>query len=147
MKEKELKFMEWEECKKGFIRSIEIDNEKIKSIINVSLLRTEFIKSISANQNNVSFVIENYYETIKELLVALLLKKGLRSKNHQCLITYFYNNYGEYEFEANLILRLSFLRNRLEYYGEKIDFEFYNKHKEDFSSIIKLLKKIIEEDK
>jgi len=75
-------------------------------------------------------------------LTALLLKKGLISKNHQCLISFFYTNYKEYEMEANLIAEMCYLRNRLDYYGEKIDFGFYDKNKEKFEKIIKLLEKL-----
>lgn len=143
MIDKKLIFMEWNECKKDFIRYIEIDKEKIKSIIKLVDARINFINSINADKNNVSFIVENYYESIKELLVALLLKNGLKSSNHQCLITYFYKNYQNYEYEANVILKMSYVRNRLEYYGEPVDFEFYNKYKEDFLRIINILKTLI----
>ena len=73
----------------------------------------------------------------------MFYKNGLKSDNHQCLITYFYKNYPKYEYEANLILRMSYLRNRLNYYGESIDFEFYEKNKKDFISIIEILKNIL----
>ena len=143
MKDRKLQFMSWDECKNKFIRNVEVDNEKINSMTKLALSRSDFIKSININQINVSFIVENYYEVIKELLIALLLKNGLKSQNHQCLITYFYKNYPEYEFESNLILRLSYLRNRLEYYGESIDIEFYNKYKDDFNSIIKILEILV----
>ena len=139
MKERKLQFMDWDECKNEFIRSVDVDNEKIVSMIKLALSRFNFIKPIDVNENNISFIIENYYEIIKELLIALLLKNGLKSQNHQCLITYFHRNYPKYEFEANLMLRLNYLRNRLEYYGEIIEIGFYNKHKDDFISIIEIL--------
>ncbi len=144
IEKRRLQFMDWNECGKEFIREVEVDNEKIKSLIKLSLNRFNFIKSIDVNSSNVSFIVENYYEVIKELLIALLLKNGLKSQNHQCLITYFYKNYQGYEFQANLILQMSYLRNRLEYYGESIDLGFYNKYKEDFVSIIELIKNLIE---
>lgn len=142
---KELEFMDWNECKRNFIREIEFDNEKISSMVKVAFNRLNFIKNVKVNQMNVSFVVENYYETMKELLIALLLKKGLKSKNHQCLITYFYKSYPNYEFESSLILRMGYLRNRLEYYGEPIDIEFYNKHNQDFIQIISLIEKLIKD--
>ena len=138
-----LKFMEWSECERNFIRKRERDNEKIKSIIKIASKRHDFINTIKVNKDNVSFVIENYYEIIKELLNAVLLKNGLNSKNHQCLIAYFHKNYLQYEFESNLILQMSYLRNRLNYYGEPIDIEFYSKYKEDFEKIINIIKNII----
>ena len=140
---KELQFMGWNECKKEYIRNVDRDDEKIKSILSLIDKRLAFIASIVANQDNVSFVVENYYEIIKELLIALLLKRGLKSKNHQCLISYFYKNYPQYEDQAHVILQMSYFRNRLDYYGEAIDFNFYEKYKEDFMVIINTIKELI----
>ena len=137
--------MDWGECEKNFIRDVTVDKEKISSIIDIVLRRKSFIESNEVTKENVSFVIEGYYEIIKELLVALLLRNGLKSKNHQCLISYFHKNYPDYEFEANLILQMSYLRNKLNYYGESIDIAFYDKNKDDIIKIIELLLKIVKE--
>ena len=141
-----LNFMEWAECERDFIRRTEKDAEKIESMLKIADKRLNFIKSVAVNSNNVSFVAENYYEIIKELLSAFLLKNGLKSKNHQCLISYFYKKHHQYEFEARLILQMSYFRNRLNYYGEAIDRAFYDKHKEDFERIIDLIKGLIREN-
>jgi len=78
--------MDRNECENKFIRRIELDKERINSIRRLALKRFEFIKSINVTNDNISFVVESYYEIIKELLVALLYKNGLKSDNHQCLI-------------------------------------------------------------
>lgn len=135
--------MDWDLCKAKFMRNIEVDEEQVSSIIETADKRLDFIKSNKATADNVSFIVENYYEIIKELLVALLLKNGLKSKNHQCLISYFNKEYPDYEFESNLISNMSYLRNRLNYYGEKIDFEFYDENKDEFDKLIKLIKGLI----
>lgn len=134
-----MNLMNWNQCEKEFIRKITPDEEKIDSIQERARRRLKFVKDQKADQNNVSFIIEGYYEIIKELLVALLLKNGLKSKNHQCLITYFYKENQDLEFETNLIFQLSYLRNRLNYYGESIDLSFYDKNKKDIENLIDLL--------
>ena len=140
-----INIMDWNKCEREFIRKVEPDKEKAKSIVETSLKRLDFIKVITPNKNNISFIIENYYEIIKELLVAMLLKKGLKSKNHQCLFSYFYKKHPDYEYETNLILKLSFLRNRLNYYGELIDKSFYDKNKDEFIKIIDLLLRMVKD--
>lgn len=135
--------MNWNECEKEFIRKVEIDKERIKSIFEQAMQRKKMIESIKTSGENISFIVEGYYEVIKELLVAYLLKNGLKSKNHQCLITYFYMKNNEYEFEADLISQMCYLRNRLNYYGEMIPLNFYNKNKENIKKIIKLLVDLI----
>ena len=87
--------------------------------------------------------VENV-EAIKELLTALLLFKGLRSKNHQCIITYFYKNYPHYEGDAYLIAEMNYLRNRLNYYGEQISPLFYEKNKERIEKIVLIIRELIE---
>lgn len=135
--------MSWNICKENFIRVVEVDPAKINSILDTAESRLKYVKRSKVDEENVSFVVEGHYEIIKELLVALLLVNGLRSKNHQCLISYFYKNYPQYEGEVHLISQMSYLRNRLEYYGEKIDFGFYDKNKNEFDKIVKILRHII----
>ena len=81
--------MDWKECEKNFIRNVEVDEERIQSIKEKALQRLKRAQTTKVEKETVSFIIEDYYEVIKELLVAYLLKNGLRSKNHQCLITFF----------------------------------------------------------
>ncbi|MBW2974010.1 hypothetical protein KY346_06510 [Candidatus Woesearchaeota archaeon] len=140
-----MNLMDWGECKRQFIRTVTPDKEKINSILDTVSKRRKFIDSQQVNKDNVSFIIEGYYEIIKELLVALLLKHGLKSKNHQCLISYFYRKHSDREFEANLISEMSYLRNRLNYYGEAVDISFYEKNKEEIMKIIQFLMSLVEE--
>jgi uncharacterized protein (UPF0332 family) len=144
MKKNELTFMDWRECERDFIARAEKDQEKISSILHMTKKRHIFITSVEVNDNNISFIVENYYEIIKELLVALLLEHGLKSKNHQCLITYFHNNYPQYEGESYTILQMNYVRNRLNYYGEEISRDFYDHDKNNFEQIIKLLANLVE---
>src|SRR3989338_8669138 len=131
--------MDWKECEVNFIGKVSVDEERIKSIIKRAFQRLKRAKGTKINLENVSFVVEDYYEVIKELLVAYLLKNSLKSRNHQCLISYFYKKNPEYEKESYLISQMSFFRNRLEYYGEDTPMSFYEKNKKEFEKIIKII--------
>jgi len=133
--------MGWAKCEREFIRKVEIDKERISSIVKKALRRVERGRK---ENKEIDFAVEDYYESIKELLVAYLLKHGMRSKNHQCLISYFLKENPDFEKEAILIQQMSFFRNRLEYYGEDIPADFFEKNKEDFEKIIKLILELIE---
>ena len=65
--------MEWSHCSAMFIRKVETDPAKVKAIINAAELRLKYLENAALNRDNVSFIVEGYYEVIKELLVALLL--------------------------------------------------------------------------
>jgi len=56
---------------------------------------------------------------------------------------YFYKNNPDYEREAYLISQMSFFRNRLNYYGDDIPMEFYEKNKNDFEEIIKVIEGLV----
>ena len=135
--------MNWSRCEREFIREVEVDNERARSLINKAEQRLNRAKNTLLNKDNVSFIVEDYYEVIKELLTAYLLKNGLRSKNHQCLISFFYEKNKENEREAQLIQQMSYFRNRLSYYGEDVPINFYEDNKEELNKIITLIKELI----
>ena len=134
--------MSWEECKQDFIRNVAVDSEKINSLVEMAKKRLKFIQSIKATEENASFLFDDYYEIIKELLIALMLKKGMRSKNHQCLFTFFAKEF-DYDAEVNIIKQMNFLRNRLDYYGEPIEYAYFRENYKSFENIIDLLLKLI----
>ena len=136
--------MDWKECENNFVKEVERDIDRKNSIIEKAVIRLKRARNTKINEENVSLIVEDYYEVIKEMLVAYLLNNGLSSKNHQCLISYFYKKNPNFEKEAYLIAQMSFFRNRLNYYGESIPLDFYKKNKEDFESIIKIIRSLIE---
>lgn len=117
--------------------------QRISSLLEKAQLRLLHAKTTPVTEKTVSFVVEDYYEVIKELLVAYLLKDGLKSSNHQCLISYFLKQHPDKEREAILISQLSFFRNRLDYYGESIPLYFYKDRKEEFLEVIALLERLL----
>ena len=136
-------FMDWKECEEKFIRDVQVDKNKINSLLKAAEKREYVISKMDVDKDSVSFVVEGYYEIVKELLVALLLSKGLKSSNHQCLLTYFYKTYPEHESYSHLISQMSYLRNRLNYYGELIDYSFYEKNSEKIKKVIAILNSLI----
>ncbi len=132
--------MDWGKCEREFIRSVVVDNERIESLKKMSMKRLKRAKL----EKDVSFAVEDYYEVIKELLVAYLLKNGLKSNNHQCLFSYFLKKNSDLEGEVNLILQMSYFRNRLAYYGEIVPEDFFNRNVGEFNKIIKIILKLLD---
>lgn len=135
--------MDWPKCRREFIRRVEEDPERIASIILKAKQRLQRAQNTAVTEDTVSFIVEDYYEVIKELLVAYLLKAGMRSRNHQCLISYFYCQNPRYEREAMVIAQLSYFRNRLDYYGESIPMDFHEKNKAEFRKIIAIIEELL----
>ena len=139
--------MDWDHCERNFIRIVERNEKRVKSIIDKANVRLKRAENAEKEDETIFLVVEDYYEVIKELLVAYMLKGGMRSKNHQCLISYFLKKNLEKSKDANLIQQMSYLRNRLNYYGESIPMKFYEVNKGEFKKIIKFLLGLLREVK
>lgn len=137
--------MNWEICEKEYIKKVQIDQERIKSMIKMSELILRVTKEIKKDEETVSVIVAHYYEIIKELLTALLLKHGMKSDNHECLISFFKNNYN-YEYETNIIHELKNIRNNIHYKGVFVEEDYLDKNGLEFNHIINLLKKLINEN-
>ncbi len=138
--------MGWSACEKKHIRRVEADENKIKSIIKVADARLKAIQQIKKDKETVSIITEGYYEVIKEFLTALLLKNGLKSDNHECLISYFKKEYGQYEHEIITLYELKNIRNRINYDGIFVKESYLEMNELEFKHIISLLKKMISEE-
>jgi len=137
--------MDWDVCKKEYIREVSIDKNKINSILKMCSIRLIFAKKQEINNETASIITEIYYEIIKELLTALLLKNGLKSDNHECLISYLKKNYQKCEYETNIIYELKGIRNKINYNGFFIEKQYLIKNKLEFEHIIGLLVRLIKE--
>lgn len=138
--------MDFERCEKEFIRKVDKDIEKIKSILKMAELELDIISKIEVNANTASKLAKDYYEIIKELLTALLLSYGLKSSNHECLVSFLKTKYPQYEFESGIIHELKNIRNRISYDGYFVGEDYIAKNKIEFNHIIDLLKKLIKEN-
>lgn len=139
--------MNWEICMDEHIKKVEVDYERIKSIIKMCSIRLKTTKKIILDKETASIIASDYYEVIKELLTALLLKNGLKSNNHECLISFFKYKYPKYEYEVQAMHQLKNIRNRVSYEGIFVKKEYIETNKLEIEHIIDLLNKLIEEEK
>lgn len=133
--------MNWKLCLKEHIKKIEPNKEKIKSIIKMCDIRLKMLNNADLDNETASVIAADYYEIIKELLVALLIKNGLKSDNHECLISFFKEKFPNLDYETNIIHNLKNVRNRTTYDGVFVKKDYINSNKLEFEHIIKLLKK------
>lgn len=88
-------------------------------------------------------VIEEYYEIIKELIISIMYKSGLKTLSHKALIDFAKENIKILSSsEISLIEELRIKRNNIVYYGEKITKEFLKTREESIRKIINKLIKI-----
>ena len=140
-----INIMPWSVCKRSFVRIIKRDDNEVASIIKGAMLRKKRADEDFEKNKYVSFIMEDYYEIIKELLVAYMLKDGLRSKNHQCMISYFLMKNPNCDIEARLVGQMFFYKNKLNYYGKSVPKVFVLDNYNNFNKIIKLILSLIKE--
>lgn len=137
--------MSWEQCQREHIRKVEVDIERINSILKMCSVRLKVTTQIKLDNETASILAENYYEIIKELLIALLLFARFKSDNHECLIAFFKKSYPEKEYETNIIYELKRIRNKINYEGFFIEKDYIERNKLEFLHVIQFLEDIIKE--
>ena len=112
--------MNWEECKnKGFVKVAYLDEELVKSLLGSS--KDKFISAERLELDNVtsSSKIALYYDSLREILEALAIKKGFKIYNHECFTCFLSELCHEidvsYDFD-----KFRKIRNRVNYYGKRI---------------------------
>lgn len=137
--------MEWDICLKEHIKKVQRDNEKIKSIQKMCNARLRVINGMEIDDETASIAATDYYEVIKELLVALLLQEGIKSDNHECLISFFKYKFPQYDYEVKMMHQLKNIRNRASYDGVFVKKEYIINNKLEFEHIIKIINKLLGE--
>ena len=122
---------------------MQIDIDKIKSILKMTKLELDIITKIPVSENSASKLAKDYYEIIKELMTALLLSYGLKSENHECLISFMKQKYPQYEYEINIVYTLKNIRNRVSYDGFFVEKHYLESNKLEFEHIIDLFNSLI----
>ncbi len=137
--------LSWEQCKAEYLRKVEIDFEKVNSILRLCSVRLRVVQDIKLDHETASIVAEDYYEIIKELLTALLLLHGLKSENHECLIAFFKKSYPSKEYETEIIFELKRVRNKISYEGLFVGIDYIKSSLLEFKHIITFLESEIKE--
>ncbi|MEM3370929.1 MAG: hypothetical protein QW471_04545 [Candidatus Woesearchaeota archaeon] len=126
--------MDWKECLKQRIAK---ETKEDKNLVK-SLLETAEIKLKSADSLTDEFFISKIsllYDSLREILEALAIKKGFKIYNHECYTAFLKEIIGLSR-EADIFNDLRKTRNDINYYGKKLE-------KEEAKVIIEKLKNLI----
>ena len=122
---------------------IKKDSDRAEDLFTMAKERIELIKIYP--QDKTYKIIEEYYETIKEIMTGIMYIDGFKTLSHVKLIEYFKENYKILdEQEINLIDSLRKFRHGIVYYGKKISFDFLENHEKNIDLVVKKLIKFSE---
>lgn len=132
--------MDWKNCiKKRIAKEIKVDLGLIKSLIKTSKNKLEVEEGIKLNEVTASSKISLAYDSIREALEALSIKRGYKIYNHECY-THFLKEILNKSNEGDRFDNLRKIRNAINYYGKNISKE---EAKEILGKIKNLRKEII----
>ncbi len=121
------------------------DKEQAKSMLRMAKITCEMIKGIDAKRFPSNVVVE-YYNVIRQLMAAIALLDGLKTKGegaHVQLIEYINGHYKEITgYEIELISELRENRNRIEYDGFFVQEEYVQRKTGDIITVISKLEGI-----
>jgi uncharacterized protein (UPF0332 family) len=133
--------MDIEDCiRKNLIRKSQIDSGLIKSLIEISNIKARTVKSIKIieSEQNVVAVLPLAYDSMRELCEALAISIGFKITSHVCLGILLKKHFNE--FNITKFDRFRYIRNSINYYGEKVDTE---QGKEIIKNILEFRKEIL----
>lgn len=120
------------------------DKERAKSIFERAKDRADLIKIYP--KEKIYKLVEEYYESIKELIVSLMYSEGFKTLSHVSMIEWFGKTYSFLsETELKLIDTFRKVRNGTLYYGESVNESFLKNNEGRISKILNKLIKFVGE--
>ncbi len=112
--------MDWKECKdKKFVKEVRVDENLINSLIKSSKKKFESGKRLELDEITASTKVSIVYESLREILEALAIKKGFKVYNHECFCAFLDEMCKDRLFSKEFN-RFRKIRNQINYYGEDI---------------------------
>ena len=135
---------EWKESQNE-INKVKPDKEMAKALLKMMAIRLKAVESLDKNMF-ASIIVEGYYEIVKEGITALMAIDGYKTLSHEVLIGYIKEFYSEFS-EQDIIFmdNLRRIRNNIVYKGFVVQKDYLDRNEKMVNTIIKKLKKLIED--
>ena len=118
--------MDWKECcNKRTAKQVSPDNDMIQALMKSSKNKLESESKLEMGSVTASSKLSLAYDSLRELLEALALKKGYKVYNHECYAAFIKEVLGESE-KGEEFDELRKERNSVNYYGKEISEEEAN---------------------
>lgn len=106
---------------KGHIKKTKPNKELVKSLIEMSNIKEKAVNSADIDELTISAYVPMAYDSLREVLEAICISRGYKVTSHVCigeLIRTFLDDFDFHGFD-----RFRYIRNGINYYGEKVDFK------------------------
>ena len=115
--------MDFSEClKKRIVKEVKEDEELISSLLKTSKNKLYSEDKLTLDDVTAGSKISLLYDSLRELLESLAIKKGYKIYNHECY-TYFLKEILNESFKGDEFDELRKIRNQINYYAKDISIE------------------------
>jgi len=121
------------------------DKEKAKNLFKMIQSILERIEN-SNKKKFTSLIVSDYYEIIKELITAILISTGIKTLSHKKLIEQTKEFKEINEKEYYLMDELRIIRNKINYDGFFVEYDYLERKERDIKTVIKKLSKILQDN-
>lgn len=139
--------MDWRDCiNHNRVKQVQRNPEQAKALLELAKRRFE---SIEKRKNDYpQLLLEDYYETIKELISALLAIHGYKSYSHECLISFMEEFYPRALTQSQLrfLDDLRRLRSDILYRGRDVAEDYLDRNLSEIERLLKRLFEKVEEE-
>jgi len=121
------------------------DKEKAKNLFKMIQSILERIEN-SNKKKFTSLIVSDYYEIIKELITAILISTGIKTLSYKKLIEQTKEFKEINEKEYYLMDELRIIRNKINYDGFFVEYDYLERKERDIKTVIKKLSKILQDN-
>ncbi|MBT4577317.1 hypothetical protein HOM13_02870 [Candidatus Woesearchaeota archaeon] len=112
--------MDWEECnQKRIVKNVDFDEGLISSLIQTSKKKMKSQEFLPFNDTTLASKVSLAYDSLRELLEALTLKKGFKIYNHECYTSFLKEIMNKSSLGDDFD-EIRKLRNDINYYGKEL---------------------------
>ena len=127
--------MDWEECyNKRIVKDIKLDADMINSLTKSSKNKLQSEGKLEMNDITATSKLSLVYDSLRELLEALALKKGYKIYNHDCY-TAFLKEIIKESIKGDEFDEIRKIRNAVNYYGKTLEPEEASKIIENIKTL------------
>ncbi len=133
--------MDWEDCvKRNSVKQVQRNPEQANSLFALAKKRLESIDK-RKDYEYPQLLLEDYYETIRELISALLSLHGYKSYSHECLISFMVEFHGGTltGYQLHFLDDLRKLRSDILYRGREIAEDYLDRNLSEIERILEVL--------
>ena len=112
--------IDWKECiSKRFVKEAKTDENVINSLVKTSKDKIYSNDKLELDKFTASTKITIVYDSLREILEALAIKKGFKIYNHECFCA-FLEEVCQDKFYSQEFDKFRKIRNQINYYGKNI---------------------------